>query len=271
MKSEKSSYRIGCSGWGYADWIGSFYPPETPQKEFLKFYSSIFDTVEIDSSYYRIPSAYVVASWRKDTPENFLFTAKMPKKITHDNHLENVASALQYFYRSIGELKEKLGAVLVQLPPSFKYDKHKAALENFVLQIPSEMRHAVEFRHASWFKADILRTLESKNVATCWSINQYLTTPSAVTADFVYMRFVGDRSITEFGKVQKDQSEVMGKWAKEIDDKASSAREKFVLFNNHFAGFGPASVNEFRRLIGLMESDWSEKSVQPQKKLFDFS
>ncbi len=267
--------RIGCSGWGYKDWINVFYPSRATNKDFLKFYSSIFDAVEIDSSFYRTPSLPMIRSWYEKTPKDFLFTAKLPKKITHEKHLAGVDVQLDWFEKSIKGLREKLGGVVVQLPPSFKVAKDKARLADFLKLIDPKVHYAIEFRHISWFEdQSILPLLRDHNVSLCWTINQYLETPKEVTSDHLYLRFVGDRSITEFKGIQKDQKEKMMEWHKELLAKEDSFKDAFVFFNNHFAGFGPSSVNEFRRLSGLIEKEWttSEKGeASPnQASLSDF-
>jgi uncharacterized protein YecE (DUF72 family) len=114
--------------------------------------------------------------------------------------------------------------------------------------------------------------LERNNICQVWAINQYLSTPAAVTSDIIYLRFVGDRKITEFKQTQRNQTEVMRSWKKALENVGDSVTERFVFFNNHFAGFGPASVNEFRRLMGLVELDWKGlKGPSPQRTIFDFS
>lgn len=178
-----------------------------------------------------------------------------------------------HFVRTVGQLKEKLGPFVVQLPPSFKNPRHLKALTDFISNLDSKHRYAVEFRHESWFNADIEKLLSAHNICQVWSVNQYLTTPATTTTDFVYLRFVGDRAISEFKKLQKDQGETMKTWSKTLQEVGDSVKERFIFFNNHFAGFGPGSVNEFRRLMGLVEADWSSlnQGNAPQKTLFDFS
>ena len=179
---------IGCSGWSYQDWVGPFYPRDAKPGDYLKLYSNVFNAVEIDSTYYRTPSPLMVANWRKITPEAFVFTAKFPKKITHELKLRDSLAQLERYYKSISELREKLGALLIQLPPSFNYKKDKEALEIFVGQIDTKYKHAIEFRNKSWFKPDIYKLLESKNVALAWSENQYASTPPEATAEIVMER-----------------------------------------------------------------------------------
>ncbi len=215
----------------------------------------------------------MVQAWYNFTPTSFIFAPKIPKRITHDEHLENVGSYLDYFLKTASLLGDKLGPLLVQLPPSFKHPRHEEALEAFVGDLTQEYRFALEFRHKSWFNPKVDKLLQSKNICQVWSVNQYLTTPPTVTSDFVYLRFVGDRELTQFKSIQKDQADVMKTWKKVLQDVGESVKERFVFFNNHFAGFGPASANEFRRLMGLIELDWSglKEGEVSQKTLFDFS
>ena len=264
--------RVGCSGWSYADWLGPFYPKEAKPQEYLSLYSHVFDCVEIDSTFYRAPSAAMVQQWHNSTPPEFTFSPKIPKRVTHDQHLENSESSMGHFTTTLGQLREKLGPFVVQLPPSFKLPKHMRALSNFISSLNKDYRYAIEFRHKSWFNPEVEKLLSTNNICQVWAVNQYLTTPAATTADFVYLRLVGDRAISEFNKVQKDQTESMKAWAKALQEVAASVKERFVFFNNHFAGFGPGSANEFRRLMGLVELDWSQlaKGPQGQKTLFDF-
>jgi uncharacterized protein YecE (DUF72 family) len=181
---------------------------------------------------------------------------------------------MRHFTETLGLLKEKVGPLVVQLPPSFKNPKHLKALQGFIESLDNKLRFAVEFRHESWFDPKVAKLLAAYDVCQVWSVNQYLTTPATVTSDYLYLRLVGDRAITEFSKLQKDQGEAMKTWSKNLREAGGSVNDRFVFFNNHFAGFGPASVNEFRRLMGLVEMDWSglgQRSDAPQKTLFDFS
>jgi len=264
---EEEKFRIGTSGWSYKDWVGPFYPSGTEAKDYIKLYSRAFDCVEVDSSFYRIPSPAMVSQWKSATPIGFTFSPKLPKKITHENKLENFESTLLYFYSVFSKLGDKLGPIVAQLPPSIKVDKHKAAMEKFVSSLEPRFRHAIEFRHKSWFTPETYKLLEKNNVAMAWSINQYLRTPPEVTSDFVYLRMVGTREITEFNGIQKDMREEMERWVTELKEKRASIRDGFVFFNNHFAGFGPESANEFRRLLGMIAVDWSKGQESTQATL----
>ena len=215
----------------------------------------------------------MVQQWNAATPAGFLFAPKLPKRITHDQKLKDISSYLDHFVRTLGQLGEKLGPFIVQLPPSFKLPKHEKAFTDFIATLDPQYKYAVEFRHESWFDPKVEKLLRSKNICQVWSVNQYLTTPPTVTSDFAYMRFVGDRELTKFGKIQKDQSKVAKTWSKTLQDVGDEVKQRFIFFNNHFAGFGPASVNEFRRLMGLVQLDWTELTERkgPQNTLFDFS
>jgi uncharacterized protein YecE (DUF72 family) len=259
---EAEKLRIGCSGWSYKDWVGPFYPADTQAKDYLRFYSQAFNCVEIDSSFYRIPSPFMVSQWKNNTPEGFTFSPKLSKKITHDNKLENFESTLLYFYSVMSKLGNKLGPIVVQLPPSIKVEKHKAVMEKFVSSLEPRFKHAIEFRHKSWFTPETYKLLEKHGVAMAWSINQYLETPPEVTSDFVYLRMVGTREITKFTGIQKEMREEMERWASALKEKAGPSEEGYVFFNNHFAGFGPESVNEFRRLLGMIEVNWTQNQGQ---------
>lgn len=249
--------RVGCSGWSYEDWVGPFYPTGTKPKEYLGLYSSTFTSVEIDSSFYRIPNQYMIALWKKNTPDGFLFCPKFPRKITHEQKLQNSSDTLGFFSKTLAGLGSKLGPMVLQLPPSFRYNGGVKVFETFVGQLKSGFRYAVEFRHNSWFRDDVYKLLEEANISLVWSINQYVRSPTKLTADFIYARMVGeDREITKFSGIQRDATNQMKEMADSVKESIGSTDDAFIFFNNHFAGFGPESVNEFRRLVGLMELEF---------------
>jgi uncharacterized protein YecE (DUF72 family) len=256
--------RIGCSGWSYKDWQGVFYPKGLAAKDYLGYYSKIFNCVEIDSSFYRIPNQFMVAQWKNNTPDAFLFSPKLPRKITHENKLRGSESTLIHFYGVLSKLGNKLGPIAIQLPPSIRLSAHKDVVKEFISLLSPEFKHAMEFRHESWFVPEVYSLLRKNNIAMVWSLNQYLETPPEVTTDFVYLRMVGDRELTEFTGIQRDRSADMKRWAKTVKENASKFESGYVFFNNHFAGFSPESSNEFRRLLGLMELDWKPQGTEQQ-------
>ena len=253
-------YRIGCSGWSYPAWSGHFYPASLESKDFLSYYSKVFDTVEIDSSYYRIPNQFMTGRWAKLTPENFRFTAKFPKTITHERRLAEPEKDLGYLYQSFRPLQAKLLSFLIQLPPSLTLKEAYKKLELLIGQLDREYRYAIEFRHESWFVQETFDLLSDNNICMAWSALDGLKVPPVLTSDFVYLRLIGDRSIDErdFGTIQKDRIKEIKSWAaasKKVGKKSSFG---IVVANNHYAGFGPATANSFRKLVGLEEAKWEE-------------
>jgi uncharacterized protein YecE (DUF72 family) len=258
---------MGCSGWSYTSWQGPFYPKGTENSKWLNYYSKVFDYVEIDSSFYRIPNEYMVKNWYKRTPQNFRFTAKFPKVITHDKRLRNIdEDQLDYFFDSMSELKEKLLALLIQLPPSIEIVEGLEALKDILPHLDKNFRYAVGVRHRSWFQDLAYNFFANNNMCLVWSQLAEIRTPPIVSSDFVYVRFIGDRSIQEkdFGRIQIDRIKEMKKVARNFKDdtnegRLSGVKLAIVAANNHYAGFGPGTVNIFRQLLGLEEVKWGNQ------------
>jgi uncharacterized protein YecE (DUF72 family) len=211
-------FYIGCSGWNYSAWKGPFYPPTLENSDWLRYYSNVFDYVEIDSSFYRIPNQFMIKNWFKKTPDNFRFTAKFPKIITHDKHLVDVEKEVELFLRNMEPLHDKTLALLIQLPPSMQITPGLEGLRQLVSLLDKRFRYAVEVRHQSWFQDLAYNFFANNNLCMVWSQLAGIRTPPIVTTDFLYIRFIGDRSIDEsdFGKVQKDRVLEMNKWAGRI-------------------------------------------------------
>lgn len=267
-------FHIGCSGWSYSQWVGPFYPRGTRPGDFLKIYSRIFDTVEIDSTFYRIPGKPMVENWRRATPDNFCFLAKFPKSITHEQRLKDPEKDLAPFLDSMRILGDKLRMLLVQLPPFLTFSEGFDDLSKLADILPGDLSFAVEFRHDSWFREESYELLREHGITMVWNEVQRLETPPVLTTRNVYLRLIGDRSIMEadFGRIQKDRSPEIGKWARRIAEEKYNLDHVFSGMNNHFQGFGPATVNLVRKELGLDTVDWS--SVKPgsipdsQKTLF---
>jgi uncharacterized protein YecE (DUF72 family) len=154
---------VGTSGWSYKEWKGSFYPPKLPQDEMLGFYASRFPTVEVNNSFYRIPSEKVLMGWAERVPPEFRFVLKASRRITHNSRLAGEDGSLEYFLRAINPLGDRLGPTLFQLPPTFKKDAVR--LRDFLARLPKRWKAAVEFRHASWFDDEVYDLLRSRDVA----------------------------------------------------------------------------------------------------------
>ncbi len=266
--------RAGCSGWSYPQWIGPFYPPGTRPSDFLKFYSRLFDFVEIDSTFYRIPNPGTVETWAKSVPENFLFSPKMPKQITHDLRLKNFEIPLQSFIESISNFGHKLGMIVIQLAPSFSYQESFEDLKNFMGALPEDRQFGIEFRHNSWFREDLFDLLRRSSVTFVWSEIPYVMNPGITTTGNAYLRLVGDRSIREedFGKVIVGDKGKINEWSRKLNEEKYGLDHVFVSVNNHFQGFAPGTVNLFRTAIGQEPIDWQSRnlngSAPRQAKLF---
>ena len=263
-------YYIGCSGWSYSAWQGPFYPFNIESSQWLNHYAHIFDYVEIDSSFYRMPNLFTVKNWYKRTPENFRFTAKFPKIITHDKRLKDANRELERFFKSMLPLADKTIALLIQLPPSLKITEGIENLRKLLPELDDRFRYAIEVRDKSWFQDLAYNFFANNNICMVWSQLAELATPPITTTDFLYMRFIGDRSISEkdFGKIQKDKINEMKNWAdklkKVIEEERRVENDKeninlaIVSANNHYAGFGPMTANIFRKMVGLPEAQWKD-------------
>ena len=261
-------FRIGCSGWSYTSWTGPFYPPNLENSDWLRFYSQIFDYVEIDSTFYRIPNEFMVKNWAKRTPDNFRFTAKFPKVITHDKQLVDVEDEIDLFLNNMEPLQEKTLALLIQLPPSMEIMHGLEGLRNLLPLLDDRFRYAVEVRHQSWFQDLAYNFFVDNNFCMVWSQLARIRTPPIVTSDFLYVRFIGDRSIDEkdFGRIQKDRVFEMNKWAHEIkkwklkmEEVERRSESCYDCRKNHYAGFGPGTANLFRKMVGLSELSWADQ------------
>ena len=260
-------YHIGCSGWSYTSWKGPFYPHNLDNTDWLRFYSRVFDYVEIDSSFYSIPDQFIVKNWFKKTPENFGFTAKFPKTVTHDKYLVEVEEEVELFLENMQPLRDKTLALLIQLPPSMEIMPGLEGLRNLLPLLDNRFRYAVEVRHHSWFQDLAYNFFADNDICLVWSQLAKLRTPRIVTTDFLYVRFIGDRSIDEkdFGKIQKDRISEMSNWAEQIKNvegrkengRRNEVRDTMIAANNRYAGFGPGTANIFRNMVGMSELSWA--------------
>ena len=235
-------------------------------RAWLPYYSQIFDSVEIDSTFYNIPSEVMVKNWNKRTPDNFKFTAKFPKILTHDKKFKNVEKDLELFYKRMEPLKDKILSLLIQLPPSYKL---KEGLEDFRSHdffFEGHFRYAVEVRHSSWFNDLAYNFFRNNNIAMVWSQMDRLQTPPIVTADFVYLRLIGDRRLSDdqFDKIQIDRTEEIRNWAikmKEIKQNEKDVNIGIVAANNHYGGYGPGTVDIFRQSMDMEKLSFQNVDV----------
>jgi len=266
--------KIGCTGWGYPEWEGTFYPKTVKQKDWLRHYSSIFEITEVNSSFYRVIPKWMSAKWNKETPSSFRFSLKFPQMITHENKLDYDKSkeVLHSFFSGLEPLKEKIEVLVLQLPPSLKFEKAKLHLEELSQHLPHYCRYAVEGRDESWFSEVSLDFLSQKNFCLVWNEVPMVDNPAPITTDFVYARLIGDRSLPEgvYDHPVRDQSKTIQKWADRLMDLQNNNRIKFswAVLNNHLEGFAPFSANTLRVMLKMNELSFKDKK---QKSVFDFN
>ena len=251
-------YFLGCSGWSYDGWKGPFYPKELDNRYWLSYYSQIFDFVEIDSTFYRIPSKFMVNNWDKRTTDNFRFAVKFPKVITHDKRLKDVKKDIERFYDVMEPLYDKILVFLIQLPPSLQIAEGLDLIKNLQYQLDPSFRYAIEVRHHSWFNELFYNVLKERKYCLVWSQQDIVITPPVVTTDFIYLRLIGDRSINEkdFGKINKDRTKEMEIWSKILEDddrKVKDLNMAIIAANNHYAGFGPMTAKLFSEMMNLKD------------------
>jgi uncharacterized protein YecE (DUF72 family) len=194
---------IGTSGFSYPEWKGSFYPEDLPARKYLSYYAEHFHTTEINASFYRTPTEKTVTGWYKEVPENFSFTLKLNQRITHAKRLADCSEDMDYFLKISSFLKEKLGTILVQLPPYFR--KNAEVLENFAAAYGKDARLAFEFRHDSWFDPEVYSILKKHNCAWAVVESEDRDAIREITADFTYMRL-------RKGEYSKEELQAWGKW-----------------------------------------------------------
>lgn len=248
-----ATIRLGTQGWSYDDWKGVFYPPGAKQEDRLPFYAGIFDTVELDTTFYHAPKATIARSWERSVPDGFKFAAKVPRAVTHDALLKGAAPEFDAFARAMDPLGEKLGPLLVQMPAEFVRDAATLRdLDAFLGALSDGLQVAVEFRHASWQDEAVYDLLRRHGAALAWTEWRELPRAGAVTADFLYLRWLGDRrEIAKYDRVQIDREDSFRAWEADLLRVFGEVREVYGYFNNHWAGHSPASANEMKRRLGL--------------------
>jgi len=236
--------RIGTSGFHYKHWIGPFYPPKTPVKEMLKFYIRHFDTVELNNSFYRLPTEDAFTSWRASTPDKFVFAVKASRFLTHNKKLNDPEVALQNLLPRIAQLGSKLGPVLFQLPPKWKVNSER--LRGLLEVLPRDLRYAFEFREHTWIKPEIDTLLSQFRAAFCIYELAGYRSPLTVTTDFAYVRLHGPGP----GKYQESYSKVrLRRWCDQIEEWAGSLKAVYFYFDNDQAGFAAQNALALKQML----------------------
>jgi uncharacterized protein YecE (DUF72 family) len=239
--SQQGQLRVGTSGYSYKQWKGSFYPEKLPDREMLSYYAQQLQTVEINHSFYRMPTENLLVQWAKSVPEGFRFALKANQQITHILRLRNCESTLKRFLEVASVLSDgdHLGPILVQLPPTFKFDQQ--LLEEFLSLRPPAFSFAFEVRHASWYTEETYSALRKNNVALCLAETDEQTPPEILTANFAYLRL----------RKEEYMPKELGAWRKRFDAWLDQGIDVYAYCKHEDAGKGPAYA---RQLLGKASS-----------------
>ncbi len=237
--------RIGCSGWTYKDWKGPFYPPKTPDARRLEYYASVFDTAEINASFYRLPSETMVEGWARRAPPGFVFAWKVSRFITHNKKLNDCDDPIDLVFGRMAPLGEKLGPALIQLPPMLRRDDDRLA--RFLDRLPPG-RATVEFRHPSWYDPAVFRLLAARDVALCISDHHSAPSPWEVTASWVYVRGHGPG-----GRYRGRYPDAeLARWAETIGAWRRRGLDVYAYFDNDIKSAAPFDA---QTLIALTKAE----------------
>lgn len=258
-----AAVRLGTQGWNYAAWVGPFYPTGTRPADFLATYARAFTTVEVDSTFYAVPTERTVLGWAARTPAGFRFALKLPQAVTHERRLRGGDDVLDLFFARARLLGPKLGPVLVQLGPDFGPEE-LPALVKFLPKLPGDVQVAVEFRQRGWLTEGVLALLADHGVAPALSDGKWVPRRWVLSladrfaarppAPFAYLRWMGpNRDLVDYSRIQVDRSRELETWGRTVAAMTAAAggvREVYGYVNNHFAGHSPQNVRDLQRLLG---------------------
>jgi uncharacterized protein YecE (DUF72 family) len=245
--------RLGTIGWSYNFWRGKFYPNKTIPKNYLLYYASQFNTVEVDSTFYRIPSQTTVVNWRQQTPENFLFSLKFPQMITHVRMLKDCEYETDVFLGRVSLLGDKLGVLLLQFPPTFDFDR-LPDLEAYLEKLPKDHRFAVEVRNKNWLNQTFYSILKANRVALAWADNPFMAEIKVATSDFLYFRWEGDRKSVNgtLGNIEIGRVDDLKMEAKKIRFFLSKI-DVFGYFGKYYSGYPPSDVFNLQNYLNVQQ------------------
>jgi uncharacterized protein YecE (DUF72 family) len=233
---------IGCSGWQYAHWRGDFYPAELRQPLRFEHYAAVFDTVEVNNTFYRLPAAGVFRSWRRRAPAGFTFAVKASRYLTHLKKLKDPDAPVALFFSRARELGARLGPVLYQLPPRWPVNIER--LETFLRALPARRRHAIEFREPSWYRDDVFALLTRHRVALCLHDMHGSASGRIEVGPFVYARFHGTERYS--GSYSDEQ---LQRWADWLVPQLRAGKRVYGYFNNDIGGHAPRDAIRFRAML----------------------
>lgn len=241
MRMKKGKIFIGTSGWSYKHWKGVFYPPSVKDDEMFSFYQLMFNTVEINSSFYHLPLEQTFTNWRNNTSDQFLFSVKASRFITHMKKLAVDHDSVDLFLNRAEKLKDKLGPILFQLPPSWELNIER--LESFLELLPENHRYTFEMRNHTWYTKEVYELLEKYNCAFCTYELEHHLSPVQVTADFIYIRLHGPGNKYQGSYTLYE----LKKWAHRCQKWMENGLDVFVYFDNDqkaYAAYNALTLNE---------------------------
>jgi len=237
--------RIGTSGWIYPHWRGTFYPPDLPERGWFAFYSRLFDTVEINNTFYRLPPAEIFDGWRRRAPAGFVYAVKASRFLTHLKKLKDASEPLESILSRARELAGHLGPILYQLPPNWRCDLDR--IHRFIALLPRDLQHVFEFRDPSWHTEEIRSLFAENGVGFCIHDLHGCSCPFWITARHVYLRFHGPTQVAYAGCYDRTQ---LGTWAEKIRQLQASGHDVYAYFNNDQNAYAVANARELSELVG---------------------
>jgi uncharacterized protein YecE (DUF72 family) len=239
-------FYVGTSGWHYKHWRGDFYPAGMATSRWLEHYTRCFDTVELNASFYREPRDAAWDLWRESTPDGFCFAVKASRFLTHIRQLREPEESLERVVKGAGRLRDKLGPLLYQLPPSFQRDQERLdRLAEFLERLPEGYRHVIEFRHKSWLMEEVFELLAAHGVGFCVFDMPRMECPLRATAPFAYVRFHG--ATRRYGGNYSDAE--LAAWAERLQKLGDGLEAVYVYFNNDIGGHAPRNARTLRDLL----------------------
>lgn len=242
-------WHIGTMGFSYPDWTGPFYPAKLKPADFLAAYAESFDVVELDTTFYGTPAPERVRRWVDQVPAHFRFCPKVPRAITHDAPL-TLGGEFRHFLDAVRHFGTRLGAVLLQFPPSFA-NREYSRLAMFLRGLPEDLRFAIEFRHPSWENEQTFDLLHKHRCA--WVAGDYGTDPFPIhaTTDLLYVRLIGIHGHFATHEQERfDMTERLAWWQRQIETCARLTSQAYIMVNNDYAGHAPATANRLKQLLG---------------------
>jgi uncharacterized protein YecE (DUF72 family) len=256
-----SRIRLGTCGWNYDAWVGPLFPSGTKAVDFLATYVRAFDTVEVDSTFYAVPSSKTVRNWASRVPAGFEFALKLPQEITHERRLRAAGDITSRFCDVARELGPKLGPILIQLGPDFG-PAELPALAAFIPTLPTDIRFAVEFRQRTWIHEGVIALLAEHRVALALIEGRWIPRRTMLlladrpTSSFAYVRWMGpNRDLVDYSRIQVDRTRELEAWTRVLTVLATRTYVVYGYVSNHFAGHAPASVRMLQTMLGVPAVD----------------